>query len=113
MKIRHPYKKKTTVNYSAPFCPENCIFVRGKTKKPVIKLPEVWLDIADLSTLTIHLTCFGANQNIIVKRIQDNEIYLQTNGLPVDCYYLIFAERSDVPKLEVEQVLDKDDEDLV
>lgn len=110
MKIQHPYKKKTSLNYESPFAPENLIFVRGRTKRPIITLPDYWKEIADISTISVHLTSNGANQNIIVKRIQDNEIYLQTNGLPVDCYYLVFAERVDVPKLEVEQPLDNPSE---
>jgi hypothetical protein len=38
------------------------------------------------------LTPIGANQNLIVKRTQGLEVHLQTNGLPVDCYYLIFGQ---------------------
>jgi len=110
MKIQHPYKKKTSLNYESPFAPENLIFIRGRVKKPIITLPDYWKEIVNLDTLSVHLTSIGANQNIIIKRIQDNEIYLQTNGLPVDCYYLVFAERIDVPKLEVEQLLDTPEE---
>jgi hypothetical protein len=60
--------------------------------KPLIKLPDEWEEFVDLTTVSVHLTPIGSNQNIIVKRTQGLEVHLQTNGLPVDCYYLIFGE---------------------
>ena len=73
------------------------VLLSGRTKKTVIKLPEEWEKEIDLTTITVNLTQIGANQNLIVKRTQGLEVHLQTNGLPVDCYYLIMGE-----------VLDKD-----
>jgi len=69
----------------------------GRAKSTVIKLPEEWEEFVDLSKITVNLTPIGANQNLIVKRTQGREVHLQTNGLPVDCYYMIMGE-----------VLDKD-----
>jgi hypothetical protein len=66
--------------------------LRGRANKPLIKLPDEWEEFVDLTTLSIHLTPIGANQNLIVKRTQGLEVHLQTNGLPVDCYYLIFGQ---------------------
>jgi hypothetical protein len=49
------------------------------------------------------LTPVGTHQELIVKRIQDNQIVVGTKpGLPVNCYYHIFAERKDIPKLVTE-----------
>ena len=89
MKIKLENKE---LEYSYPGTPENCVFLRGRTNKPLIKLPDEWEEFVDLTTLSVHLTPIGANQNIIVKRTQGLEVHLQTNGLPVDCYYLIFGE---------------------
>jgi len=80
------------LEYSYPGTPENCVFFRGRAKKPFIKLPNEWEEFVDLTSLSVHLTSIGANQNIIVKRTQGLEVHLQTNGLPVDCYYLIFGQ---------------------
>jgi hypothetical protein len=66
--------------------------LRGRANKPLIKLPDEWEEFVDLTTLSVHLTPIGANQNLIVKRTQGLEVHLQTNGLPVDCYYLIFGQ---------------------
>lgn len=74
------------------------MFLHGRTNKTFIKLPEEWEELVDLSTITVHLTQIGANQNLIVKRVQGLEVHLQTNGMPVDCYYMIVGE-----------VLDKDE----
>ncbi len=84
--------KKQELEYSYPGTPEQCVFVRGRTKTPLIKLPEEWEEFVDLTSLSVHLTSIGANQNIIVKRTQGLEIHLQTNGLPADCYYLIYGQ---------------------
>ena len=80
------------LEYSYPGTPENCVFLRGRTKTPLIKLPDEWEEFVDLTTLSVHLTPIGSHQNTIVKRTQGLEIHLQTNGLPVDCYYLIFGQ---------------------
>ena len=55
--------------------------------------------------MTVQLTPIGSHQNVIVKRISpiERKIYLQSQGgMPVDCFYHIFAERKDVEKLIVE-----------
>ena len=84
--------KDQELEYSYPGTPENCVFVRGRTNKPLIQLPEEWEEFVNLTTISVHLTPIGANQNLIVKRTQGLEVHLQTNGLPVDCYYLIFGQ---------------------
>ena len=80
------------LEYSYPGAPEQYVFVRGRAKNSLIKLPEEWEQFVDLTTITVHLTSIGSNQNLIVKRTQGLEVHLQTNGLPVDCYYLIMGE---------------------
>lgn len=92
MRIKHPTKENTTIEYFSPFSTETSLFVRGRTNKDKITLPEEWEQLVDLSSISIHLTPIGANQNLIINRIQGLEVHLKTNGLPVDCYYLIFAD---------------------
>ena len=69
----------------------NCVFIRGRTQKPLVILPEEWEDTIDLDSLTIHLTPIGADQKLIVKRVQGREVHLQSHAIPVDCYYLIMG----------------------
>ena len=70
--------------------------LHGSTQKKLINLPEEWEKLVDLSTVTVHLTEVGAKQGLIVKRVQALEVHLQTQGLPVDCYYMIMADRLDI-----------------
>ena len=70
--------------------------LHGRTQKKLINLPEEWEKLVDLSTVTVHLTEVGAKQGLIVKRVQGLEVHLQTQGLPVDCYYLIMGDSIDI-----------------
>ena len=70
--------------------------LHGRTQKKLINLPEDWEKLVDLSTVTVHLTEVGANQGLIVKRVQGLEVHLQTQGLPVDCYYMIMGDSIDI-----------------
>ena len=69
--------------------------LHGRTQKKLINLPEEWEKLVDLSTVTVHLTEVGAKQGLVVKRVQGLEVHLQTQGLPVDCYYMIMADLFD------------------
>jgi hypothetical protein len=69
--------------------------LHGRTQKKLINLPEDWEKLVDLSTVTVHLTEVGAKQGLIVKRVQGLEVHLQTQGMPVDCYYMIMGDSLD------------------
>ena len=69
--------------------------LHGRTQKKLIHLPQEWEKLVDLSTVTVHLTEVGAKQGLVVKRVQGLEVHLQTQGLPVDCYYMIMADLFD------------------
>ena len=69
--------------------------LHGRTQKKLINLPEEWEKLVDLSTVTFHLTEVGAKQGLIVKRVQGLEVHLQTQGMPVDCYYMIMGDSLD------------------
>ena len=70
--------------------------LHGRTQKKLINLPQDWEKLVDLSTVTVHLTEVGANQGLIVKRVQGLEVHLQTQGMPVDCYYMIMGDSIDI-----------------
>ena len=70
--------------------------LHGRTQKKLINLPEEWEKLVDLSTVTVHLTEVGAKQGLIVKRVQGLEVHLQTQGMPVDCYYIIMGDSIDI-----------------
>ena len=70
--------------------------LHGRTQKKLIHLPQEWEKLVDLSTVTVHLTEVGAKQGLVVKRVQGLEVHLQTQGLPVDCYYMIMGDSIDI-----------------
>lgn len=106
--LKHPSLKNYNLNLENLIGPENSVFVRGRvTGKNEIKLPNYWEELVEPTSISIHLTPIGSHQNVIVKRIGDNKVYLQSQAsMPIDCYYLIIGERRDVPKLKAEQKVD-------
>lgn len=68
------------------------LFFRGKlVASNEIELPENWEDIVDVRSITVSITPIGAKQNIIIKRVDTKKVYLQSNGIPIECYYHIYA----------------------
>jgi len=105
--LKHPTKDGYRLRYACIEGPEAGVYVRGRVNngKNVIDLPDYWRGLVDYETLTVQLTAVGSHQNVIVKRISpiEQKIYLQAQGgMPVDCFYHIFAERKDVNRLIVE-----------
>ena len=75
----------------------SCCKIKNQTE---IELPSYWKDFVDTQSITVSLTPIGAHQNVIVKRIDSNKVYLQAQGaIPINCFYHIFAERKDGEKL--------------
>ena len=102
--ISHPTKEGKKLVHTCLEGPENAVYVRGRiTNRTEIQLPEYWTKLVDWTTITVSLTPVGSHQDIIVKRIGDNKVYLQAKpGLPIDCYYHIFGTRQDVERLITE-----------
>jgi len=99
--IPHPSIKGWRLRHTCPEAPTNDVYIRGKVKnKKTIALPSYWKDFVHKDSITVSLTPIGAHQDIIVKRIDDDYIHLQANGgIPIHCYYHVFAERKDGEKL--------------
>ena len=93
-KVTETTRKENCIRCSRMIEP-NFEFLHGRTTKNMIELPKSWEEDIDMSTVTIHLTQVGSNQDLRVKCHQGNEIHLSTNGLPVDCYYMIVGELLD------------------
>jgi hypothetical protein len=99
--IPHPTKEGWRLRHTCPEGPSNDVYFRGRvTNRTEIQLPEYWKNLVDPTTITVSLTPIGAHQDVIVKRIGENKVFLQAKGgMPIDCYYHIFAERIDGEKL--------------
>ncbi len=103
--IAHPTKDGKRLIYGCLEGPENGVYIRGRlTKSNVIQLPDYWVGLVDLESITVTLTQIGYSQDLIVDTIQWGQkvIVKSNNGTTIDCYYTINATRKDVPPLEVE-----------
>jgi cephalosporin-C deacetylase-like acetyl esterase len=73
-----------------------------RNEKEII-LPDYWKDLVHMNSISVQLQPIGAHQDIIVKRWDIEKIYLQSkSGIPIDCFYHVYAERKDVNALVVE-----------
>ncbi len=99
--IPHPIKEGYRLRHTCPEGPSNDVYYRGRvTNKKEILLPSYWKKLVDWTTITVNLTPVGAHQNIIVKRIDEEKVYLQSNGgIPIDCFYHIYGTRADGERL--------------
>lgn len=102
--IPHPTKDGWRLRHTCPEGPSNDVYYRGRVNnRTEIILPPYWEKLVDPTTITVNLTPIGSHQSVIVKRIADNRIYLQSHGnMPIDCYYHIFGTRADGERLIVE-----------
>jgi hypothetical protein len=99
--IPHPTKENWRLRHTCPEGPSNDVYIRGRvTNETEIELPEYWTNLVDYSTITVSLTPIGYNQDVNVKEINNNKVFLQTkDGMTINCFYHIFAERKDGEKL--------------
>ena len=102
--IEHPTKGKGwRLRYVSIEGPESGVYCRGRVKnEKIIRLPEYWKDLVHVDSISVQLQPIGSHQNIIVKRWDDDFIYLQGQGLPIDCFYHVYGERKDVNPVLVE-----------
>ena len=81
--------------------PEHGVYHRGRLRsQKKIVLPKYWKGLVDIDTITVQLQPIGVHQDIIVKRWDDENVYLQAQGaLPINCFFHVYAERKDIEKL--------------
>ena len=101
----HPtYGKGHRLTHACIEGPEVAVYYRGRCRnKKEIILPHYWKDLVHEDSISVQLQPIGAHQDIIVKRWDLEKVYLQTQGgLPIDCFYHVYAERKDINPLHVE-----------
>ena len=99
--IEHPSKDGHRLRHICIEGPESAVYYRGRLKnQKKIVLPKYWKDLVDIDSITVQLQSIGVHQDIIVKRWDDENIFLQSQGaLPINCFFHVFAERKDIEKL--------------
>ena len=102
--IKHPSREGYRLRYACVEGPEVGVYLRGRVKnEKVIILPSYWKDFVYIDSISVQLQPIGAHQDVIVKRWDDEKIYLQSKGgMPIDCFYHVYAERNDINPLITE-----------
>ena len=102
--IPHPTKEGWRLRHICLEGPAADVYVRGRVRNTDrIQLPEYWIGLVDPRTITVSLTPIGSHQDVVIKRITDNIIFLQSKGgMPIDCFYHVYGERMDGEKLIAE-----------
>jgi hypothetical protein len=105
-RIAHPTKEGMVLTYGSLEGPENGVYVRGRlTDSNEIILPDYWIKLVDLDSISVNLTPIGAHQKLYVQEISIDKITIGNDNLfgkAIDCYFTVYAERNDIDKLEVE-----------
>jgi hypothetical protein len=103
--IPHPSKPGHRLVHACLEGPEYGVYFRGKLKdKTFIELPKFWDNLINPETITVHFTPRRIYQELYVKSIDWGKVIHIANNLggPIDCDYVIYAERKDIDKIVVE-----------
>lgn len=103
--IPHPTKEGYRLVHTCLEGPEIGVYYRGRLiNSNTIELPEYWRGLIDPETITVNLTPHTFHQELYVKNVEWGcRINIVNNaGGPIDCSYIVYAERKDVDKLEIE-----------
>ncbi len=103
--IDHPTKSGYKLQYASLEGPEHGVYVRGRIEgRNAFELPDYWADLVDPSTISVHITPIGTQQNLYVEDIKNNTVYVAGSIDPYHTkfFYVVYGERKDVDKLSVE-----------
>jgi len=102
--IVHPSQEGMRLAHACIEGAEVAIYHRGRVRnEKEIILPDYWKDLVHMNSISVQLQPIGAHQDIIVKRWDTEKIYLQSkSGVPIDCFFHVYAERKDINPLVVE-----------
>lgn len=103
--IPHPTRSGYRLVHTCLEGPEIGVYYRGKLENNnIIELPEYWRGLVDAESITVNLTPHNYYQELFVKSIEwGTRIIVQSNsGASINCSYVVYGKRKDVPDLEVE-----------
>jgi hypothetical protein len=102
--IDHPTKPGKKLRYGSLEGPENGVYVRGELKDSnIIETPDHWIGLVHPDSFTVTLTPIGRFAYLYVEKIEDYKVSIADSYMnPIHCYYTVWAERKDIPKLITE-----------
>lgn len=98
--IPHPSKSDKKLQHGALESPEWGVLYRGKSSEKILFLPDYWEELVHADSVTVNLTPVGKFQNLVVK--EQNNKFIKIGGVKGAYNFVIFGERKDVNKLQVE-----------
>ena len=94
--VPHPTKEGWRLRHVCLEGPSADVYIRGKTDKLTIDLPEYWTTFVDYDSITVTLTPLNGWQELYVKGIEGNKIHVRNNTVGSTYYsYTVYAERID------------------
>lgn len=100
--IPHPEKEGYNLQYGVTESPEHSVFIRGKNNTDFIQFPYYWNSLVDIETVTVNITPLKINNSYHVYDVCNSGVTIKCQNDNYLYYYQIFAERKDIPRLEVE-----------
>jgi hypothetical protein len=104
--IDHPTKEGKKLLHACIEGPEAAVYFRGKSTSNIIEMPDYWIGLVDIDTMTVDITAIGPNQDIYVESIADNgEVTIASNTEEtLNYFYVVYGERKDIGKLDIEVI---------
>jgi hypothetical protein len=101
--ITHPTKGEPwRLRYGVLEGPEHGVYFRGQIIENVINLPNYWTGLVDENSYTVTLTPIGSPTQHFIVKIENHKVYIDSENGEINCFFLIQAERKDVPKVLLE-----------
>ncbi len=102
--IKHPTKEGKQLLHACIEGPENGVYYRGKSTSSILEMPDYWIGLVHIDSMTVDITAIGPNQDLYVESIADDgEVTIGSNTEePLNYFYVIYGERKDIDKLEIE-----------
>jgi len=102
--IKHPTKEGKQLLHACIEGPENGVYFRGKSTSSILEMPDYWIGLVHIDSMTVDITAIGPNQDLYVESIAENgEITVGSNtDEPLNYFYVVYGERKDIDKLEIE-----------
>jgi hypothetical protein len=101
--IPHQSKSGWGLKHGAIEGPESAVYFRGKLEADnIIQFPAYWEWLVHSETITVSLTPVGSFQPLYVEKIENNQAIIASNGEPINCHFVVYAERKDVGRWDVE-----------
>jgi hypothetical protein len=98
--IDHPTKENKKLQYASLEGPENGVYVRGTTNSAIIELPDYWSALVHEDSITVVLTPIGKKQDLYIKSKNPENVIV--GGVQGSYDYVVYGERKDIDRLEVE-----------